>query len=119
MPPTAAISNYGALPDLNQIDLAPIHAGGLRSGSHRNHPVLTPSPVPVRPFPIAPSLRPEVLAATQGTEVTPRGVANQHDIPAVPAIPAIRPALRHMSLPPKRDAPVPAGAALDPDFRAV
>src|SRR4051794_26201399 len=64
-------------------------------------------------------LRPEVLAPPQRSQIPPRRIADQHHVPSVPPVSPVGPTPRHVRLAPKRDAPVPAGTALDPDFRLV
>jgi hypothetical protein len=113
------MSHNSPLPGLDKIDPAPIHGFGLGPGRHRNQELLSPSPMPVRPFPAFPATGPKVLATAQRTEIAPRCVANQHDVSTMPTIAAIRPTARHMSLPPKAHAPVAAASALNPDFRLV
>ena len=119
MPPAPPMSHHSPLPSPDQVNSAPIHRHHLGAGRHRNQPVLTPSPMPVRPFPMPPPPGPKVLAPPQRPQIPPRRIADEHDIPPMPAIPAVGPALRHMSLPPKAHAPVPPGSALNPDLRPV
>ena len=52
MPPTPPMSHHGPLPGLDQVDPAAIDRHGLGPRSHRNHAVLPPRPMPVRPFPV-------------------------------------------------------------------
>ena len=58
-------------------------------------------------------------ASAQRGQVAPRGVADQHDVAAAPAVAAVGPAARHVRLAPEADAAVAAAAALDPDPRLV
>jgi hypothetical protein len=113
------MSHNRPLPDLNQVNQASIDSFCLRPGGHRNDPILPPSPVPVGPFPMPSPLSPKVLAPPQSPKIAPRGIADEHDIAAMPPVSTIGPTLRHMSLPPERNAPVATSPALNPDLRLV
>jgi hypothetical protein len=119
MPPTPAMGNHSPLAGFYKVDPAPVDSFGLRPRRHGNQQLLPPSPMPVGPFATLPPPGPKVLAPPQCPKIPARGVANEHHIPPMPAIAAIRPTARHMRLPPKAHAPVPTGSALNPDFGFV
>ena len=119
VPAAAAVSHHRPLPGLDQVDPAAVDRAAWVPGRYRDLPILPPRPVPVRPFPVSSPLRPEVLAAPQRPEVAPRRIADENDVSPVPSIAAVGPTARNMSLPPERDRPVAAAAALNPDFRLV
>ena len=119
VPAAPALGDHRPLPRLDQVDRAAIDSRRLRPGRHRDHPLLPPRPMPVRPFPMTPPLPPEVPAPFQRPQIPLREIANEHHVPPVPTIPTIGPTPRHMRLPPKRHAPIPAGPALNPDLRLV
>ena len=56
MPPTPPMRHHSPLPRLDEVDRTPIHRHRLGPGRHRNHPLLPPPPMPVRPFPMPPPL---------------------------------------------------------------
>lgn len=119
MPAAATMGNHRPLASLDQVNPAPVHRLGLGSSWDRNLQLFPARSVPIGPLAIAPSCRPEVLAPPQRSQIPPRRIANEHDIPAMPPISTIRATTRYMSLAPKRDTPVPASSALNPDFRLV
>jgi hypothetical protein len=119
MPPTPPVSNHSPLPNFNQIDLTPIDSFSLSAGRNQDLPLVPPAALPIGPFPMLPAPTPEVLASLQSAEIPLRRIANKHDVAAMPAITTIRTTPRHMSLPAKRDTPVPTGPALNPDLRLV
>src|SRR5207253_3843429 len=119
MPAAAATGDHCALPGGDEVDRAAVDRTRLRPGRHRDLPILSPSPLPVGPFPMPPPLRPEVLAPPQGAKVATRGVAHEHDIATMPAVAPVGPASRYMGLAPERNRAVPTGSSLNPDFRLV
>ena len=119
VPAAPPVGDDGPLPGLDQVDRAAVDRRRLRPRRHRDLPVLPPRPVPVRPFPVLAPLRPEVLAPLQRPQIPLRRIANEHHIPPMPPVPPVGPTPRHMRLPPKADAAIPPGAALNPDFRLV
>ncbi len=119
MPPTPTMGNHSPLPNFNQINLAPISGFSLSPSRNKDLPLIPTPPLAIGPFPMLPPTTPKVLAPLQSPQIPLRGVANKHDIAAMPTIPAIGPTSRHMSLTPKADATVPAGPTLNPDLRLV
>jgi hypothetical protein len=119
MPPTSTGGNHCPLPNFNQIDPAPIHRLRLSPGRNRNQQLLPASPMPIRPFTTFPTPSPEVLAAVKSPKIPPRRIADKHYIATMPTVSPIGSTPRHMSLLPKRNAPVPASPAFNPDFRLV
>ena len=101
------MGDHSPLPRLDQVDPAPIDSFSLGPSGHQDLPLLPPTPMPVGPFPMLPPPSPKVLAPLQRPQIPLRRIANEHHIPAMPAIPPIRPAPRHMSLPPKQMQPFP------------
>jgi len=75
--------------------------------------------MPIRPFPMAPPLPPKVPTPFQRPQIPLRKIADKHHIPPMPAIPAIGPTPRHMSLPPKAHAAITASPTLNPNLRLV
>ena len=61
----------------------------------------------------------KVLAPGQRPQIPPRRVADEHHVPPVPAVPAVRPAPRHMSLPTEAHAAIAARPAFDKYLRSV
>jgi hypothetical protein len=61
----------------------------------------------------------KVLAPLQSTKVPLRSVADQHNVPAMPTVAAIRSPSGHMSLSAKADATVASGPTLNPDLGLV
>ena len=55
----------------------------------------------------------------QRREIAARGVADEHDVAAAPAVAAIGAAARHVGLAAERDRAVAAGPAFDVDLRPV
>src|SRR4051794_18290452 len=108
-----------ALPSGHKVDVAAVNCACLRPRRHRNLPVLPPSPMPVSPFPMPPPLRPKVLAPLQCPQISPRRIANEHDVASMTAVAAVRAAARNARLAPKAPAAVSASTALNPDFRLV
>jgi hypothetical protein len=111
--------HHSPLPSLNKVHSTPIHSLGLRPRRHRDHQLLSVRSVPIGAFPGLPAPRAKVLAAAQRTEIAPTGIANQHHVPPVPTVTAIRPSARHMRLAPEAHAAIAASPALNPDFRLV
>ena len=119
MSPTPTMRDHGRLSRLDQVHRAAVNRRRLRPRGHSNLQILPPSPMPVGPFPVPSPLGPEVLAALQGPQIPLRLIANQHNVPAVPPVPPVGPTPRHVRLASKRDRAIPAGPALNPDFRLV
>jgi len=111
--------HHSPLPRLEQIDEASIDSFSLSPGRHQNLPLLPAPTMPIRAFPMLSAPAPKVLAPLQRPQISLRSVTNKHHITAMAPITTIRPPTGHVSLPPKRDAPVPAGPALNPDLRLV
>ncbi len=118
-PPTPPVSDNGPLPSLHQVDPTPIHSFRLSPSRHRNLTIVSASPMLIGPFPMLPAPSPKVLAPPQRPQVALRGIADQHDIPAMPPVSAVRPTTRNMRLPTKRNSAIPTGTALNPDFGLV
>ena len=69
VPPAPRVRDDRPLPRLDQVDRAPVDRRRLGPGRHRDHPVLPPRPVPVRPFPMPPPLPPKVPAPFQRPQI--------------------------------------------------
>jgi hypothetical protein len=119
MPPTPPVSNHSPLPNFNQINLAPINSFSLSTSRNQDLPLVPSAALPIGPFPMLPAPTPEVLASLQRPQIPLRSVTNKHHITAMAPVSTIGSASRHMRLPTKRDAPVPAGPTLNPDLRLV
>jgi hypothetical protein len=119
MAPTPTMSHHSPLPNFNQINLAPIDSFSLSPSRNQDLPLIPTPPLPIRAFPMLPPPTPKVLAPLQSPQITLGSVTDQHNVSAVPPIPTIRTTPGHMSLPAKRDAPVPTSPALNPNLRLV
>ncbi len=119
MPPAPPVGNHRPLPNFNQIDLAPINGFSLSASRNKDLPLVPAAALPIGPFPMLPPTTPEVLAPLQRPKIPLGSIANEHHVPAMPAIPTIGPTSRDVRLTPEADAAVPAGPALNPDLRLV
>ncbi len=119
VPAATAVGDDGALPNLDQVERAAVDRHRLGPGGDRNHGVLPPPPLPVGAFAVAAALGAEVLGPLEGAEIATGGVADEHHVAPVPAVPPVGPAARHVRLTAEADAAVAAGTALNPDFRLV
>ncbi len=90
-----------------------------RAHRHFQNRVVARNPRTVRAFPVPSAVRLElpVVAVTQQRVVV--RIRFQVNAPAAPAIAARRPSARHILLPPKRHAPVPAIPGLHGNFRFI
>ena len=115
----AAVRDHRPLPRLDQVDRAAVDAVACvpaGTGITRSSPR---APCRLDPSPWLPRCAAEVLAPFQRPQIAPRGVADEHHVPPMPAVATVGPAPRHMRLTPKADAAVAAGPALNPDLRLV
>jgi hypothetical protein len=61
VPAATAARHHGSLPCRDEINRAAVNGRRLSAGRHRNLQVFPSGPLPVRPFPMPPPLRPKVL----------------------------------------------------------
>jgi hypothetical protein len=113
------MSNDRSLPNFNQVNLAPIGSFGLSPSRNQDLPLIPTPPLPVRTFPMLPPPTPEVLAPLQGPQIPLRGITDQHNVSAMPTVPAIGPTTRNVRLAAEADAAIAASSSLNPDLRAV
>ena len=97
-PPWATIARW---PGLEQVDRAAVDGLPLGPRRHRDLPVLAAGPVPIRPFAMPAAARPGSACCRQRAQIPPRGIADQDDVPPVPAVTPVGPTARHMRLAPE------------------
>jgi hypothetical protein len=93
--------------------------GDLRARRDPDDEVLAVGAVAQRALAVAATVGLVVRAALERLQVAKRVVAEQHDVAAVPAVPAVGAALGDVRLPAEAHATVPATARLDEDARLV
>ncbi len=113
------MGDHRALAGLDQIDVDAVDGHRLGARWHRDDPVIAAAAMPVRTLAVAAAFGAEMFAPPQRPEVTPRRIADQHDVSPVPAVATVGTAPRHVRFTPEADAAVAAAAGLDPDFCGV
>src|SRR5205823_5134702 len=106
----AAAGDGHLLTGADQVVAGAVPALDLGARRDRDGQPLAVGAVPLGAEPVAAALRPEVRPAAEGLQVAQRVVAAQHDVAAVAAVAAIRPALGHVRLAAERERAVAAGA---------
>jgi hypothetical protein len=104
---------------LNEVDLTSIDGLSLRPGRHRNLQLVPTRPMAIGALAMLAGPRSKVLAPAQRPKIAPRRIANQHHVPPMAAIAAIRPAARNVRLSTEAHASIAPRTTFNPDFRSV